>query len=170
MCAAAVFVSVAGEPAVAQPAQQNQAAVDAVRARYEKREIRIAMRDGVTLFTSVYVPRDTTRRYPILMTRTPYGVGPYGADAYRSSLGPNQRYMDEGFIFVYQDARGRNYSEGVFTEMTPHKARKGPKDVDESTETTDASASSAGRTPASTRPRAVSMRIRRSRRARRRRR
>jgi putative CocE/NonD family hydrolase len=133
----AVFASAVGVPAVAQPAQQNQAAVDAVRAKYEKREIRITMRDGVKLFTSVYVPRDTTRRYPILMTRTPYGVGPYGADAYRASLGPNPRYMDEGFIFVYQDARGRNYSEGVFTEMTPHKARKGPKDVDESTDSYD---------------------------------
>jgi len=68
-----------------------------VKAKYEKRELHITMRDGVKLFTSVYAPRDTTRRYPILMTRTPYGGGPYGADSYRASLGSNQRYMDEGF-------------------------------------------------------------------------
>ncbi|HUQ81449.1 MAG TPA: CocE/NonD family hydrolase [Gemmatimonadaceae bacterium] len=120
----------------AQPAA-NAAAAEVVKAKYEKREVRIVMRDGVKLFTSIYIPRDTTRRYPILMTRTPYGVGPYGADAYRASLGPSERYANEGMIFVYQDARGRNFSEGVFTEMTPHKDRKGPKDVDESTDSYD---------------------------------
>jgi putative CocE/NonD family hydrolase len=122
----------------AQPRAQNAAAAEAVKAKYEKREIRIPMRDGVKLFTSVYIPRDTSRSYPILMSRTPYGVGPYGPDAYRTSLGMGERYMNEGMIFVYQDARGRNYSEGVFTEMTPHKdVKKGPKDVDESTDSYD---------------------------------
>jgi putative CocE/NonD family hydrolase len=124
-------------PVKAQPAAQA-AAAEAVKAKYEKREVRITMRDGVRLFTSIYTPRDTTRHYPILMTRTPYGVGPYGADAYRASLGPNGRHMEEGFVFVYQDARGRNFSEGTFTEMTPHKAvKKGPTDVDESTDSYD---------------------------------
>ena len=61
-------------PLAGQPAPQNQAAADAVKAKYEKREIRITMRDGVKLFTSVYAPRDTSRRYPILMPRTPYGL------------------------------------------------------------------------------------------------
>ena len=125
-------------PVLAQAGGRNAAGADAVKAKYEKREIRIPMRDGVKLFTSVYIPRDTTRSYPILMSRTPYGVGPYGADAYRTSLGMGQRYLDEGMIFVYQDARGRNYSEGVFTEMTPHKdVKKGPKDVDESSDSYD---------------------------------
>jgi putative CocE/NonD family hydrolase len=121
-------------PAVA----RGQADTAAVKARYRKLEVRIPMRDGVKLFTSIYVPRDTTRAYPMLMTRTPYGVGPYGADAYRGSLGPAPRYQAEGFIFVYQDARGRNYSEGTFTEMTPHKAvKRGAADVDESTDSFD---------------------------------
>ena len=48
---------------------------------------------------------------------------PYGADAYRTSLGPsgNPKFAAANFIFVYQDARGRYESEGAFTEMTPHK-------------------------------------------------
>lgn len=123
--------------ACAQPPGANPAAADAVKAKYRKLEVHIPMRDGVKLFTAVYVPRDSTGRFPMLMTRTPYGVAPYGPDAYRSSLGPNPRYLDEGFIFVYQDARGRNYSEGEFTEMTPHQASKRGKAVDESTDSYD---------------------------------
>jgi putative CocE/NonD family hydrolase len=123
------------------PAQRgaNPAAVEAIKAHYRKLEVRIPMRDGVKLFTSIYVPRDTTRSVPILMDRTPYGVAPYGPDAYRGSLGPGggTRYADAGFIFVYQDARGRYYSEGDYTEMTPHKDHKAPKDVDESTDSYD---------------------------------
>ena len=123
--------------ALAAPWAMGAQSASAVRARYEKREVMIPMRDGVRLFTAIYVPRDTTHAYPFLMTRTPYGVAPYGADAYRASLGPSSRFQDEGFIFVYQDGRGRNYSEGTFTEMTPHKDVKGPRDVDESTDSYD---------------------------------
>ena len=96
------------------------------------------MRDGVKLFTVLYVPLDTTRSYPFLMDRTPYGVGAPDPQAYRPSLGLGQRYMDAGMIFVYQDARGRYYSEGEYTEMTPHKdSKKGRADVDESSDTYD---------------------------------
>ena len=68
-----------------------------VRAKYVKREVRIPMRDGAQLFTSIYVPRDTSRPYPIMMSRTPYGVAPYGDTAYKASLGPSKRFQDEGF-------------------------------------------------------------------------
>ncbi len=109
-----------------------------VRDRYEKQELNISMRDGVKLFTAVYSPRDKSRRYPFLMIRTPYSVGPYGASAYRDSLGPNPAYEQEGFIFVYQDVRGRYMSEGEFSNMRPQLARyAGPKDIDESTDTYD---------------------------------
>ncbi len=119
---------------------QNPAAVEAVKVKYQKMEVRIPMRDGVKLFTSIYVPRDTAQDYPILMSRTPYGVAPYGPEAYRPALGPsgNPKFAESGFIFVYQDARGRFNSEGEFTEMTPHKdIKRGTKDVDESTDTYD---------------------------------
>jgi predicted acyl esterase len=70
-----------------------------VKARYTKHEYQIAMRDGVKLFTSVYVPKDASQKYPIMMQRTPYSIAPYGPDDYRDSLGPSPRFMDEGFIF-----------------------------------------------------------------------
>ncbi|MBL0210036.1 MAG: CocE/NonD family hydrolase [Holophagaceae bacterium] len=112
-------------------------AANQVQERYTKREVLIRMRDGVRLFTSIYAPKDTSRTYPVLMQRTPYGVAPYGPDKFRRELGPSRRFMEEGFIFVFQDVRGRMMSEGSFTEMTPHKPRKAPRDVDESTDAFD---------------------------------
>ena len=60
-----------------------------VKEHYTKYEYRIPMRDGVYLFTAVYVPKDSTRTYPILVNRTPYSVSPYGVDQYRKQLGPS---------------------------------------------------------------------------------
>lgn len=117
---------------------QEAPAPNPVRAKYTKHEYRIRMRDGVSLFTSVYTPKDTSRSYPLMMLRTPYSVDPYGIDNYRTSLGPSEAFLDEGFIFVYQDVRGRYLSEGAFLEVTPHKpVKRAPKDVDESTDTWD---------------------------------
>src|SRR5262249_19974365 len=109
-----------------------------VKEQYTKYEYRIAMRDGKKLFTSVYVPKNTTWRFPFLMTRTPYSVGPYGVDKYRGSLGPSDHFAREGYIFVYQDVRGRWMSEGEFVNMRPHNPdKKSTGDIDESTDTYD---------------------------------
>jgi putative CocE/NonD family hydrolase len=111
---------------------------DYVKAHYTKYEYKIAMRDGKKLFTSVYVPKDTAQAYPILMDRTPYSVGPYGEDQYKKNLGPSDEFEKAGYIFVYQDVRGRYMSEGQFQEMTPHiDDKKSAKDVDDSTDTYD---------------------------------
>jgi predicted acyl esterase len=67
-----------------------------VRAHYTKYEVRVPMRDGVRLFTSIYVPKDTSHSYPFLMTRTPYSVAPYGADHYRPTLGPTPAFDRAG--------------------------------------------------------------------------
>ncbi len=92
----------------------------AVKAAYTKHEFLIPMRDGVKLFTSVYTPKDTSEAYPMMMMRTPYSVAPYGIDNYRAGLGPaSERFMKEKFIFVYQDVRGRNRSEGAFVHVRP---------------------------------------------------
>jgi putative CocE/NonD family hydrolase len=108
------------------------------RAHYTKYEYRIPMRDGVRLFASVYVPKDTSEKYPILMQRTPYSVAPYGVDNSRVRLGPSEAAEKEGFIFVYQDVRGRYQSEGTFVDVRPHKAKlDGPRDFDDSTDTYD---------------------------------
>jgi uncharacterized protein len=109
-----------------------------VGATYAKSEHLIVMRDGVKLFTSVYSPRDTSQKYPIMLLRTPYSVGPYGKDVMRDSVGPSPLFQQEGYIFVYQDVRGRFMSEGEFVNVRPQKAiKKGPGDVDESTDTYD---------------------------------
>ncbi len=109
-----------------------------IKANYTKTEVRIPMRDGVRLFTAVYAPKDTSEKYPILLTRTPYSVAPYGADAFPRSLGPSLKFAEDKFIFVNQDVRGRYMSEGECVEMRPEKdVTHGPKDVDESTDTYD---------------------------------
>ena len=111
---------------------------DYVIAHYTKYEYRILMRDGKKLFTSVYVPKDATQPYPILMDRTPYNVAPYGEDQYKKHLGPSDELEKAGYIFVYQDVRGRYMSEGEFIEMRPHIDRKtSANDVDDSTDTYD---------------------------------
>jgi putative CocE/NonD family hydrolase len=108
------------------------------RAHYTKYDYRIPMRDGIRLFTTVYVPKDSSQTYPILMERTPYSVSPYGIDNYRPVLGPSESFEKEEFIFVYQDVRGRYLSEGEFVDIPFHKTRfSGPTDTDESTDTYD---------------------------------
>ena len=109
-----------------------------VREHYTKYEYRIPMRDGVHLFTSVYVPKDTSVAYPFLVDRTPYSVAPYGEDQYRTSLGPSEAFERAGYIFVYQDVRGRYMSEGKFVEMRPHiDEKRSNKDVDDSSDMYD---------------------------------
>lgn len=137
--ATTVATTVVAGPAAA---EENPTA-EIVRSQYTKFEHRIPMRDGARLFTAVYIPNDALlgdggTTYPILMFRTPYSVTPYGVDRYRESLGPSTHYPEEGFIFVYQDVRGRFMSEGEFINMRPHLEEKnGPEDVDESTDTYD---------------------------------
>jgi putative CocE/NonD family hydrolase len=149
-------VQLPNAPVRAQAQGQGQAQTGAgapnpaetIRARYTKFEYQIPMRDGVKLFTAVYVPKDApkdkdvtkdgVKGWPIMLSRTPYSVAPYGIDSYRAGLGPSDLFSKDGFIFAYQDVRGRYMSEGEWLEMTPHRAvKKGPKDVDESTDTYD---------------------------------
>ena len=109
-----------------------------IKANYDKAELMIPMRDGVHLFTQIYTPKDKNQNYPILLFRTPYSIRTYGANNYRRSLGPNALYAEEGFIFVYQDVRGKFKSEGDFVVMRPHKAvKQGKQDTDESSDTYD---------------------------------
>lgn len=107
-----------------------------VRQNFTKREVYIPMRDGVRLFTSIYVPKDSSKKYPIIMLRTPYSVAPYGEDAYRTSLAPIE-LMREGYIFVYQDVRGRYMSEGEFVNVRPNVPGNATKEIDESSDTYD---------------------------------
>jgi hypothetical protein len=108
-----------------------------IRANYTKREVLIPMRDGVRLFTSIYTPKDQSQTYPILMRRTPYSCSPYGAGAFPGSF-QNMNLAQSGYIFVFQDVRGRYMSEGAFVDVRPFNPdKKTYQDVDEASDTYD---------------------------------
>jgi uncharacterized protein len=159
-CISLASVACAGTPrAVAEP--KKPAAADAgplirselkddaeiaraIREYYTKHEYRIRMRDGARLFTVAYIPKDTSRTYPMLLVRTPYSVSPYGVDNYPGVKGsggtvrrfaPSPHFIREGYIFVFQDVRGRLMSEGTFVDVRPRAKAK--QDIDESTDTYD---------------------------------
>jgi uncharacterized protein len=115
---------------------QEQGEYD-VAAHYNKQEVEITMRDGIKLHTTIYTPKDTSKEYPILMSRTPYSSRPYGKDQFRSKIGPNEYLMKQGNIFVYQDVRGRWMSEGVYDNMRPFIPKKTGKEIDEASDTYD---------------------------------
>lgn len=109
-----------------------------VSENYTKKEVRIKMRDGAELFTSIYFPKDTSKKYPIIMQRTPYDCAPYGEDKFKRSIGPSETMMKEGYIVIYQDVRGRYMSDGLYDNMRafiPNKKSK--KDIDEASDTYD---------------------------------
>src|SRR6516164_8218278 len=89
-------------PVFAQPdGDTAKTQLEYTRSHYTKYDYRIPMRDGVKLFTSVYVPKDAAQPMPIMMQRTPYSVAPYGVDNYPRNLGPSELFTKESFIFVY---------------------------------------------------------------------
>jgi len=126
-----------------------------IRSHYSKFEHRIPMRDGVELFTAVYIPNQPTGTWPLLMVRTPYSSSPYGADQYRDTLGPSELFEKAGYIFVFQDVRGRYLSQGEFVNMRPHLAKKrGPqyrdKNIIDASTKTSTSTISRARSPSGT--------------------
>ncbi len=118
----------------------------AMREWYTKYEYRIPMRDGVRLYTVVYVPKDTTRTWPTMLLRTPYGVAPYGIDNYPSKdnarairkFAPSVAFVRDGFILAQQDVRGRMMSEGSFADVRPRATdRKGTDEATDAWDTID---------------------------------
>lgn len=109
-----------------------------VAQHFDKQEVAIEMRDGVKLHTTIYSPKDTSVAYPILLKRTPYSCQPYGANEYPSRIGPNKYMMEQGYIIVYQDVRGRWMSEGTYDNMRAYlPVKKSVDDIDESSDTYD---------------------------------
>ena len=109
------------------------------KANYTKYEYRIPMRDGVKLFTAVYLPKEASAgsTFPILLLRTPYGVGPYGVDNYPGRLGPSELFTRSKYIFVFQDVRGTYMSEGDYVNMRPYNPAKKGTETDETSDTYD---------------------------------
>ena len=119
------------------PSSEDDALVQYIAAHYDKLEVRIPMRDGAKLFTTIYTPKNAAGPVPIMLKRTPYSVAPYGADAMPTQMGPSETMAHKDWIFVYQDVRGRFMSEGKFLNMTPHVSDADKDAVDESTDTYD---------------------------------
>lgn len=138
-----IFILTVASGVFAQPSAEFQRELaQYIRENYKKREVMIPMRDGVKLFTSIYIPEQKSEKYPILLHRTPYTVAPYGKDKdgkdqYKQALGPDFLFAREGYIFVYQDVRGRWMSEGKFVDIRPDIANNTPQQTDESTDTYD---------------------------------
>jgi putative CocE/NonD family hydrolase len=111
-----------------------------IRDNYYKIERMVPMRDGVKLFTSIYIPKDTTETHPFLLTRTPYSSAPYGEKNFRAFWNSYQRlYLRENYIIVTQDVRGRFMSEGEFEDIRPFNPnKKTSQDIDEASDTYDA--------------------------------
>lgn len=112
-----------------------------VKENYIKKEYSITMRDGVKLFTAVYTPKSATEKHPFLMVRTPYSCAPYGEGNFQNRLYTThwKEYLKEGYIFVFQDVRGRWMSEGEFVDVRPFNPNKKKKtDIDEASDTYDA--------------------------------
>ncbi|MES2276306.1 MAG: CocE/NonD family hydrolase [Bacteroidota bacterium] len=105
---------------------------------YIKKEVSIPMRDGVKLFTSIYIPKDQSEKHPIMLTRTPYSVSPYGTNLKAYWRSYQMRYCREGYIMVNQDIRGKYMSEGKFEVVRPFNPnKKTSKDIDEASDSYD---------------------------------
>ncbi|MCW3118186.1 MAG: CocE/NonD family hydrolase, partial [Chitinophagaceae bacterium] len=121
-------------------AQQNSQDSAWIKDNFIKKEIPIPMRDGVKLFTTVYIPKDVTEKHPILINRTPYSCAPYGSTDFTSRLWAShwRYYARENYIIVIQDVRGRWMSEGDFIDIRPFNPdKKTTRDIDEASDTYD---------------------------------
>ena len=100
---------------------------------FVKSDVMIPMRDGIKLHTVIFVPKDAKETLPILLNRTPYGA--LGEEkALRTCC---DHLASDGYIFAFQDIRGRFKSEGQFVMVRPVRSKSDPKAIDESTDTYD---------------------------------
>ncbi len=133
---AACITAIFGLSAIAQNLNQDSVYM---RKHYDKVEHFIPMRDGAKLYTLLYVPKDKSKKYPILLNRTCYNASRYGN--WKTGGHPSQYLVRDGYILAFQDVRGRYQSDGQFTTMTPNITGNdvnNTKDIDESSDTYDA--------------------------------
>ncbi|MFO0814882.1 MAG: CocE/NonD family hydrolase [Gemmatales bacterium] len=107
-------------------------AQDKVAPTFERRSESIAMRDGVKLHTVIHIPKDASEPLPFIFIRTPYNC------ERKSPLEQYTRDMaKDGYIFVFQDIRGKFKSEGTFDMIRAPRDKADPKAIDETTDTND---------------------------------
>ena len=105
---------------------------------YTKKSVYVSMRDAVKLYTTIYTPKDNSKKHPVLFNRTPYSVAPYN-DKFNGRLYGSYwiEYLKKGYIIVQQDVRGKWMSEGVFVDVRPHNENKKNYETDEASDTFD---------------------------------
>jgi uncharacterized protein len=126
-CAAAVALVVAVQVLTALGQAPN------VGDQFTDRDVMIPMRDGVHLHARIFTPKNADERLPIIMTRTPYGVSG-AANNFKTYL---KALADDGYIFVFEDIRGKFQSEGTFVMQRPARAPGDTASLDEGTDTYD---------------------------------
>jgi len=150
LCSAAVLVlclSLAAHRLVAEPTPPLSPEIPAKFTRpsdaadYDRREVMVAMRDGVKLFTVILVPRGA-KRLPIILTRTPYNAGKRAERAVSNRLAAtlplaDDQFSDGSFIRVFQDVRGKYGSEGDYVMTRPLRGPLNASKVDHSTDAYD---------------------------------
>lgn len=133
MIALALGVAIFGAPAVW---HGHAAEVPDFSAMFNKTDVMISARDGVKLHTEIYVPKDAKEPLPFFLERTPYGLDNDGK-GYSGHLNLYREMIPDGYIFVFQDIRGRYGSEGTFVMQRDPRDRKDPHSIDEGTDTYD---------------------------------
>src|SRR2546427_2144551 len=103
---------------------------------FDKTYAMIPARDGVKLHAEIYAPKNAAEPLPIILERTPYGTV-NDAKGYSRKLGRYLEMIPDGYIFVFQDIRGKYGSEGQFVMQRPPRDRKDAKSIDEGTDTYD---------------------------------
>jgi hypothetical protein len=114
------------------PARQS-GGQQAVEREFDIREVMIPMRDGVKLHTLVFVPKKQSEPLPIILSRTPYGI----ASSARRLNGSYKELSDDGYVFAFQDIRGKYGSEGAFVMLRPRRDPGKAGSVDEATDAYD---------------------------------
>ena len=126
----AMFVAVVGGTLSSYSEELRSSQAQPPSERFEKRQFMIPMRDGVLLNTEVYLPKGPLKPVPILLTRTPYGLR-HDEDGYHSSLGTAYAELaSDGYIFVFQDIRGRYLSDGTFVMLRSPRSENEPMAID----------------------------------------
>src|SRR5262249_49238930 len=132
----ALIVPLSRTRATQQPTQSGaQSGAQSVEAKFEAFEEMIPMRDGVNLYTVICVPKNSAERLPILLQRTPYGSGTGIAGRLPFIY---TELVSDGYIFAFQEIRGKYKSDGEFRMNRPPRDRSDPKSVDEASDTYDA--------------------------------
>jgi putative CocE/NonD family hydrolase len=121
-----IFLTILKLNLFAQPVQPDD--------KYSRKEVMITMRDGIKLHTVIYTPKVQTEKLPFLMLRTPYGVNTYPSPEKQTYV---KDMAAEGYIFVYQDIRGRYLSEGKFEMQRFSRDKRKSKSIDEASDTYD---------------------------------